>query len=263
MKPVLYVFIFMTLLIAGCDKDEEVLATIEQQTAAIEKKNTEGSTITINSESYASGKFQEMPYRILLPRNYDASKKYPLLLLLHGVGERGTDNKQQLSLGSKLFQADTIREKYPAFIVFPQCPVSNYWFDKSITQTLKGLLDSLVAKHSIDKNQINIAGFSMGAYGTFAMVAQYPGTFKSAVAVSGDGDANKAASMAKTKWRIFAGKKDDVVSSSKTEKMAKALKASGASVSFKLYPEASHQRSWANASAEPDFCSWIFSTSKK
>lgn len=102
----------------------------------------------------------------------------------------------------------------------------------------------------------------MGAYGTYAMTAQYPELFAAAIAISGDGDEHKTTLMARTKWRIFAGKKDNVVPSGKSEKMANALKKSGASVSITVYPHADHTASWVNAFAEPDFCSWLFSISR-
>ena len=68
-----------------------------------------------------------MPYRILLPLNYDGSQKYPLILFLHGSGERGRDNESQLVHGSMLFLRDSIRENYPAIVVFPQCRNESYW----------------------------------------------------------------------------------------------------------------------------------------
>jgi predicted peptidase len=102
----------------------------------------------------------------------------------------------------------------------------------------------------------------MGAYGTYAMVAEFPDLFAAAVAISGDGDARKASRMKKTKWRIFAGKRDEIVSFGKSEKMAKALEEAGASVYYTLYPNADHAGSWILAFEEPDFCSWIFSVRK-
>ncbi len=75
-----------------------------------------------------------LPYRILLPENYDATKKYPLILVLHGAGERGNDNEKQLVHGSRLFLRDSIRKNYPAVVVFPQCPANNYWSNVEITR---------------------------------------------------------------------------------------------------------------------------------
>lgn len=207
---------------------------------------------------YGYAKSGDLPYRILLPEDYDRSKQYPLLLFLHGIGERGRDNEQQLRWGASLFQDKNIREKYPAIIVFPQCRTSSYWFDRWGLEALKRLIDELVDEHSIDKNKINIAGLSMGAYGTYAMVGAHPDLFASAVAISGDGDEKDAVVMSHVRWRIYAGSRDNVVPAVKSEKMANALKQAGADVSFTLYPDADHVTSWVNALAEADFCSWLF-----
>jgi predicted esterase len=137
-----------------------------------------------------------------------------------------------------------------------------YWFDESATHTLKDLIDSFAKDNQVNHKKISIGGFSMGAYGTFAMVAENPGFFQNAVAISGDGDEDRASFMATTRWQIFAGKKDDVVASSKTENMANALRKAGASVSFKIFPEADHGGTWPKAFAEPDFFSLLFSAEK-
>src|SRR5688572_12241475 len=68
-----------------------------------------------------------LPYRILLPVDYKASEKYPLVLFLHGAGERGSDNEKQLVHGAKLFLNDTVRRDFPAIVVFPQCKENSYW----------------------------------------------------------------------------------------------------------------------------------------
>ncbi|MES2881984.1 MAG: phospholipase, partial [Bacteroidota bacterium] len=75
---------------------------------------------------YISGT-DTLPYRLLLPENYDASKKYPLIYFLHGAGERGNDNEKQLVHGAKLFLKDSVRRNFPAIIVFPQCPSNSFW----------------------------------------------------------------------------------------------------------------------------------------
>lgn len=125
-------------------------------------------------------------------------------------------------------------------------------------EQLKELVDMLTGRYPIAKNQISLGGFSMGGYGTFSMVARYPGLFVAAVAISGDGDESKASSMAKPRWRIFAGGRDDIVPSSKSEKMARALVKAGAIVSFKLYPDTDHGGTWQHAFSEPDYFQWLF-----
>jgi predicted peptidase len=274
----LLIFLF-AFFIFGCNKPEEILPVtpIRDSTARatiaavpktdVPKPNTEDApktqqlTLTGGMDSYRYGKSQDLPFRILFPKNYDAQKSYPLLVFLHGVSERGTDNEKQLLWGSSLFKADSIRDKYPAFIVFPQCPATNSWVDASSTLALKRLVDELTASFKIDAAKLNIVGLSMGAFGTYSMVAQYPDMFAAAVAISGGGEENKAPIMTKPRWRIFAGKKDTVVPSNKSVNMANALTASGAHVTFTLYPDADHPGSWLKAFAEPDFCSWIFSGS--
>jgi len=67
-----------------------------------------------------------LPYRILYPENFDPTKKYPLVMILHGAGERGNNNKSQLVYGAKLFLEPENRQKFPAIVVFPQCPKNSY-----------------------------------------------------------------------------------------------------------------------------------------
>lgn len=210
------------------------------------------------NDQYEYGSFEDMPYRILLPRNYSESKQYPLLLFLHGRGERGSDNEKQLTFGASLFQEDSIREKYPAIIVFPQCPSDVYWFDNWALNKLEQLITNLTQNYSVDQSKLLIGGLSMGAYGTFEVVSRNPEMFVRAVAIAGDGDHNQAGRMKKPKWRIFAGEKDQVVPSKKTKGIARALEKAGASVSLTVYPDADHLDSWMNAFAEPDFCQWLF-----
>jgi predicted peptidase len=269
-------FILLLLIISGCDKPEQILpvAPVRDSTAKAsitavpkteipktEEAPKNSLPLTGDLDSYQYGNSQGMPFRILFPKNYDANKTYPLIIFLHGVSERGTDNEKQLLWGSSLFKTDSIRSKYPAFIVFPQCPATNSWVDASPMLALKHLVDDLTASLKVDATKLNIVGISMGAFGTYSMVAQYPGMFASAVAISGGGEENKASIMTKPRWRIFAGKNDTVVPSNKSVTMATALTTAGAHVSFTMYPNADHPGSWLKAFAEPDFCSWIFSGS--
>ena len=223
---------------------------------------TKTSLVFKDSAFYQFANFESLPYRIMTPRSYDSTSTYPLVIFLHGIDERGTDNEKQLKWGASLFQSDSISKQYPSFVVFAQCPSENKWFDLPIQDLLRGMINNLVGVNNIDQNRIYIVGLSMGAYGTYATVAANPGLFAAAVAISGDGDEKKSRDMAKTNWKIYAGKKDQIVPSEKSEKMAKALKESGASVSLTLYPNADHLQSWTNAFAEKDFCSWLYSNKK-
>jgi|SRR6218665_61363 len=220
-----------------------------------------------------------LPYRILLPENYDSSKAYPLVLFLHGRGESGNDNERQLANGSALFLRDSVRKKYPAIVVFPQCAANSYWSnvhtvadskgrrtfyfvpDGEASSSMKLLLSftsNLEVRYKIKKDQIYVMGLSMGGMGTFEIVRRKPGYFAAAIPICGGADPTTALSMKRTKWWIFHGGKDDVVPTVFSEKMQAALKKAGATVKYTLYPEANHN-SWDPAFAEPDLLRWLFS----
>ncbi len=233
-------------------------------------------------EIYVSGS-DTLPYRILLPLNYDASKKYPLILVLHGAGERGNNNEAQLVHGSYLFLKDSVREKFPAIVVFPQCPASSFWsnvqfqFDSVTKQRTLGfradgeptiamklaqeLLYKIINDYPVNKKQIYVGGLSMGGMGTFEIVRRNPKLFAAAFPICGGGAPATAPMMKKIKWWVFHGDVDAVVPASLSQEMVDALKAAGADVKYSLYPGVNHN-SWDNAFAEPGLLPWLFSKKK-
>jgi predicted peptidase len=224
-----------------------------------------------------------MPYRVLLPLNFDPQKKYPLILFLHGAGERGNDNDRQLMNGGNLFLKDSIRQKYPAIVVFPQCPDGSYWSNVSIrvdsalhkrifdfkedgppTKAMKLLMDllrSLEDNYPLDKKRMYVGGLSMGGMGTYELVRRKPKIFAAAFAICGGANPATATKMTKPAWWIFHGLKDPVVPPQFSEDMAAALKQAGASVRLTIYPEDGHN-SWDDAFKEPDLFAWMFSQKK-
>jgi predicted peptidase len=222
-----------------------------------------------------------MPYRLLLPDNYDASKKYPLIFFLHGAGERGNDNEKQLVHGAKLFLKEEVRKNYPAIIVFPQCAANSFWsnvdfkmennkrtfsFQEAGEPTIamklaQELLMNIIKTYPVTKKQIYVGGLSMGGMGTFEIVRRNPKLFSAAIPICGGGNTATASSLKKTKWWVFHGGKDDVVPPKLSEDMVNALKEIKASVKFTLYPNANHN-SWDSAFAEPDLLSWLFAQKK-
>jgi predicted peptidase len=272
MKPAFQILVMVAMLsAAACESPDEILpnppvdqpAPAEPEPQPATEEPDEKPPFDLEAEKYQYGKVGDMPYRILMPRNYNPTLKYPLVIFLHGMGESGSDNERQLTWGASLFQVDSVREKYPAIVIFPQCPEKEYWFKGWGKKHIKALLDTVVETYLVDKSKIYLGGLSMGAYGTFEIVPDHPELFAAAVAISGDGNLKKIAAMARTKWRIFAGKRDEVVPSSKTEKMATALVDAGASVALTVYPETDHAGTWTKAFAEPDFCHWLFSQQRK
>ena len=220
-----------------------------------------------------------LPYRLLLPKNFDATKKYPLILVLHGAGERGSDNEAQLVHGAKLFVQDSVREKYPAIVVFPQCAKESYWAPVQFGQDSGGkrtfsypptapatrpmqlvmqLLDTLDRNFKLDDDRIYVGGLSMGGMGTFDLVARKPKTFAAAFPICGGGAPEHAKSLRRPKWCVFHGDADAVVPWQLSEKMVEAIKGQKrSSVKFTLYPGVNHN-SWDNAFAEPQLLPWLF-----
>jgi len=224
-----------------------------------------------------------LPYRVLLPKDYDASKKYPLILFLHGGGERGRDNEAQLTHGGTLFLRDSIREKYKAIVVFPQCPASSYWSNVKITtdsiqrtrtfnfqsdgeptlamKLLLGLLNHLQRQYKPNEDRIYVGGLSMGGMGTFELARRKPKTFAAAFPIAGGANAETARKLKKSSWWIFHGLKDNVIDPVYSKIMAAAIKAEGATVRLTLYPGIDHN-SWDPALAEKDLLPWLFSQHK-
>lgn len=222
-----------------------------------------------------------LPYRLLLPENYVASKKYPVVFFLHGAGERGNDNEKQLVHGAKLFLKEENRKNYPAIIVFPQCPANSFWSNvkfemvngKRVLQfqeageptvamrLVQELLHNIMLTYPVAKKQIYVGGLSMGGMGTFEIVRRNPKLFAAAIPICGGGSTATASNLKKTNWWVFHGGKDDVVPVSLSEEMVGALKKAKASVKFTIYPDANHN-SWDPAFAEPTFLSWLFSQRK-
>jgi len=145
-------------------------------------------------------------YRILYPENYDSNKSYPLLVFLHGAGERGNDNEHQLDLGAGLFLKDSVRKQYPAIVVFPQCPPDSLWnqipgppYDTTLEvnhqmntlplstpeRLVKLLMDSLRDNKIADSKRMYIGGLSLGAFGTYDLIVHYPDYFAATFAIAG------------------------------------------------------------------------------
>lgn len=219
-----------------------------------------------------------LPYRLLLPENYSPDKKYPLLLFLHGAGERGTDNLSQLIHGSSLFLNSSFRKKYPAIVVFPQCPKNSYWSsvdrngqnDFSFLKKPKkntplalveGLLKQLRSSYAVDKNKIYVGGLSMGGMGTFELVFRNPKMFAAAFAICGGAHPKTARRVRRPAWRIDHGQDDPVVPIIHSDRMVKALQEENASVLYFSYPNVNHD-SWNNVFSDSSFLPWLFEQKK-
>lgn len=231
------------------------------------------------SKLFIAGK-DTLRYRILYPENYKKNRAYPLVMFLHGAGERGNDNAAQLTHGAALFLKPENRKYFKSIVIFPQCPSNTSWSkfkrtDGKITtdsesdppipqQLVKALMDSLLLNRHVLERQVYLGGLSMGAFGSYDMLTRYPDYFAAAFPICGIGDIPLLVQKAKDvpMW-IFHGEKDPVVSPEPNRELYKALMTAGAiDVTYSEYPGVGHD-SWTNAFAEPKLLPWVFSHKKK
>jgi predicted peptidase len=229
-------------------------------------------TTLFSVDKYSNGKGDTLNYRLLGP-DYDTIRKFPLVVFLHGSGERGNDNEAQLKWGVLNFDKEQTMIKYPAFVLAPQCPAASGWSNFSNTkgsremhllpapskpmELLIALIQQLVKTQRIDTNRIYITGMSMGGFGTFDAIERYPDLFAAAVPVCGGGDISKASSIAKIPIWIFHGAEDAAVDPLYSSDMLQALMKAGAHPGFTLYPEVGHF-SWLGAYTDPLMIEWLF-----
>ena len=220
--------------------------------------------------------------RILTPVNYKKGKKYPLIVLLHGSGERGFDNEKQLTWGANLFLDSLNRVNYPAIVVFPQCPANTSWAvvkrgtndslrfavksDTTMNTPMRLVLkfiDNLTKSGTADKKRVYIGGLSMGGMGTFDALARRPDIFAAAFPICGAGDPHGIKKYRKGLpiW-VFHGAADDVVPVSNSRLMVGELGKVKAKVKYTEYPGVGHN-SWSNAFEEKDLLPWLFAQKKK
>ncbi|WP_430409330.1 dienelactone hydrolase family protein [Kordia sp.] len=233
-------------------------------------------------EKFFVNQSDTLRYRIMMPEKFDSSKKYPIVLFLHGAGERGLDNKKQLVHGSKLFSSKENREQFPAIVIFPQCPTDDYWASANIDRSTRPinfkfplhkkptkplelvmlLIDNMASKSYVNTNQIYVGGLSMGGMGTFEILYRMPKLFAAAFTICGAGnpDATKAYAKNTPLW-IFHGANDDVVNPQLSINMVSGIIKYGGKPNFSLYAKDNHN-SWDSAFAEPKLLSWLFANIK-
>ncbi|WP_106294752.1 dienelactone hydrolase family protein [Arcticibacter pallidicorallinus] len=220
-----------------------------------------------------------LPYRILFPESFNSSKKYPVIFFLHGRGESGSNNEDQLRNGGSLFLKPEFRTTYPCIVIAPQCPADSYWSNVKIStdtagkrhfsfrkkgkptkamRMLLGLVDRILEKPFVDSSQIYAGGLSMGGMGTFELLRRKQGVFAAAFAICGGDDPSNVKKYDDVSLWIFHGGKDDIVAPEFSEDIVRKLRKRNADLKFSLYPEANHN-SWDPAFAEPDLMSWLFS----
>ncbi|MEO5627016.1 MAG: prolyl oligopeptidase family serine peptidase, partial [Dokdonella sp.] len=200
------------------------------------------------------------PFRYFVPPGYTSAQAYPLILFLHGSGERGSDNEAQLSNnanGALQLIGDTQLALQPLFMIAPQCPSGGWWSGATLTTAI-GLIDQIAATYHIDPDRVYVTGLSMGGIGTWSAVTAQPTRFAAAVPMSGNGNTNAAAAVSAIPFWFFHANNDGTVGVAGSDTLVAALRNAGASTIYTRYDTGGHTI-WSAAYAHPLLFPWLVS----
>lgn len=199
------------------------------------------------------GESVRLRYLLALPEGYEASTEaWPLVLFLHGSGERG-DN---LSLVTVHGPPRLVREgqTFPFILVSPQQPLGDWWD----IDALAALLDEIESTYRVDPDRISVTGLSMGGFATWELVQTYPDRFAAAAPVCGGGTPGRICAAREVPIWAFHGALDTVVLPVRSEEMVRRLERCDGDVRYTLYPEAGHD-AWTETYANPELYEWLLS----
>jgi predicted peptidase len=224
---------------------------------ALAKSRPAAKTVLGANIKMASTVHSNIHYLAFLPKSYSAKGEgVPLIVFLHGSGERGNDLEKVKAWGPP-----AIAEKNPDFpfmVVSPQCPEGEAWHALS----LKAMLDEVLAKYNVDKRRVYLTGLSMGGYGAWDLASRYPQYFAAVSPICGGGIARMVGGMRSVPTWVFHGKKDDAVPEEESARMVGALKTAGGNVKYTVLPEAGHVDAWVHAYGEAGLFEWFMQQKK-
>jgi predicted peptidase len=237
--------IVLILSLAGC-MSVSVNSRAESQPGAAGRQVER--TLDVRVEREFQGE-----YLIYLPADYDASREWPLLLFLHGAGERGDDVSRVAFHGPpKLIREATL--DLPFIVVSPQVPEDRIWS----VRFLDALLEEIARTHSVDEDRIYVTGLSMGGYGTWELAMEFPHRFAAIVPISGGGTAPGACTLRHLPVWAFHGALDEVVPPWNTDDFVTRLRACDGHIRYTRYEDAGHD-AWTRTYADPALYEWLLS----
>ncbi len=204
-------------------------------------------------------------YLLFLPDGYgdDPQQRWPLILFLHGSGERG-DNVEQVKAHGlpKILEH---RSDVPAIVVSPQCPRESAWVVH--IEELDALLDEVTTRYAVDPDRLYLTGLSMGGFGAWLYAALYPERFAALVPICGGGVRyagfpEKVCVLKDLPTWVFHGAQDEVVPLSESQLLVDRLKECGGNVRLTVYPDTGHD-SWTPAYDEQELYEWLFKQTRR
>ncbi len=170
---------------------------------------------------------QGLNYQLWGNPKLDATKRYPIVIWLHGSGQSGTDNESQIGGAPKVWTNEDNQAERPCFLLAPQCPSSDIGWKNQVADNLLALIADLTEHLPIDENRLYLTGSSMGGFGTFSIAAKYPQVFAACVPLCGGGDVKNAEILKQTPFWVFHGDQDDMVPVERSRAIVEAVKQAG------------------------------------
>jgi predicted peptidase len=210
---------------------------------------------------------QDQPAALYVPRDYDDSKEWPLIVFLHGAGERGDDGWFQMAVGIGE-QVMEHPDRFPCLVYMPQCPKSWSWGSRAnrnrpdASAFVTDGIEQIISKYNINEDAISLTGLSMGGFGTFIYGANNAERFSALMPICGGGNVDDAATLAKLPIRVFHGGADDVVVPERSREMVEAIKAAGGEIAYTEYPGVDHD-SWSQTYSNADNIAWLLEQRRK
>jgi predicted peptidase len=190
-------------------------------------------------------------YQLFLPRGYGSRREpWPLILFLHGGGERGDDIERVKVHGPLKIAAQ--RPDFPFIVVAPQVATDMVWS----TARLDALLEEVQEKYRVDPDRVYVTGLSMGGYGTWHLAMEYPHRFAAIAAISGGATPSGMCALKHLPIWVFHGAKDDVIKPDRSEELVERLKRCNGNVRFTVYPDAGHD-AWTQTYENPELYDWF------
>jgi predicted peptidase len=239
---------FLSLILGG------LLTTAGSATAEGQENGLLNRTVKVGATSYA--------YQVYVPKSLRGQAKAPVILFLHGIGQRGAGG----FLPTEGIQGNMVRhylEQVPAILLLPQCRKETYWSTPEMDKMVTGALEQTVGEFDADPTRLYLTGVSMGGYGAWYLASEHPGRFAALVSIcggsplrTGDRFTPVARRVAHTPVWVFHGSADKVVPVSESREMVEALKALKGNVRYSEYEGVGHNV-WLKALNEKELLPWL------